>query len=162
TITTSFSHPKQHHSGGKMDFVFHRSFPVLPAQHAALAELAPPQFVFQRLLRQDSQAARPARQRRLLDSPSGGTRHVRERIAPQAAEAVQIAQIRQGPPRKRTGRPRQPQQDHFLDKCLTETLSVYPSVHSCYLRRAARKRRHLSLPLSRRRRGPSTSRPSWR
>lgn len=72
--------------------VHHGPVPVLPGKHAALAELAAPQPLFQRLLHQDPPQAGPARQGQLLGSAPQLRRHVRERELPAAPETLQGGQ----------------------------------------------------------------------
>jgi len=76
--------------------VDHRPVPVLPAEPAALAELHPALAVLQRLLHQGAAATGQTGEGLLLGAAPGLREHVRERLLPAAAEALQDREGRQG------------------------------------------------------------------
>ena len=99
-------------SAGRHLPLHHGPVPLLPEEHAALAEFVASQFVVQRLLPQGATPAGSARKGSLLDAASARYQHVRKRVPAPPPEAVQVAQSWQGTSRKRIGRPQQHEPDH--------------------------------------------------
>ena len=76
--------------------VDHGPVPVLPAEPAALAELHPTLALLQRLLHQGAPLTGQTGEGLLLGPAPGLWEHVRERLLPPAAEALQVREASRG------------------------------------------------------------------